>query len=564
MARPKEPWQPYVRDVQSGKVVCGELVRLAVERHQRDLETGVKSHGFRFDRQAAYRPIHFIEQALRHSKGEWAGGPLLLSPWQKFVIASLFGWKNADGSRRYRTGYVEIARKNGKSTLAAAIGLYLMVADGEAGAEVYSAATTRDQADIVWSEARRMAEGASVLKGEIRAYETKHRLIYESAGALFARLSSDANTLDGLNIHGAIIDELHAHADRKLWDVLETGIGSRRNPLILGITTAGQESESLCGTLHTYADQVLRGIIRDDGFFAYVACLDEGDDWADPNVWPKANPNLNVSIYMKTLEAGCQRAKNMRSYQAAFRRLHVNQWMQVRARYIDMDQWDACAEPVDAGALQGQHCYAGLDLASRVDLCALVLVFPPQTDDQYRVLCRFYMPEEQAENRVKARADGVPYPQWVQDQWIQSTPGGGTDYAWIRSDLEYLSELYEIRQLGYDPWNATQLTQEIESEIGVPCVEVRQIWRYMSPPLKELERLLVDRQIAHGGQPVLRWMADNLVVRMDPAGNVVPDRDKSPGKIDGMVALAMALDRCLRREGAPQSSVYERRGVRYV
>ncbi len=552
----------YVSSVLEGRETVGELVRLAVERHARDLAGGA-SRGLYFDEDAAARALSFFA-FLVHSKGEWAGEALELAGWQRFVVGSLFGWKRADGSRRFRSAYVEVARKNGKSTLGAGLGLYCLIADQEPGAEVYSAATTRDQAKIVFDEAERMVKASAPLSRRVTTF--RNNLHIAGTASRFRPLSSDWNTLDGLNIHCAIVDEVHAHPNRELWDVIETSVGARRQPLILAITTAGTEALSVCGTLHDYSRQLLTGALEDDTLFPYVAALDEGDAWNDPSVWVKANPNLGVSVKLESISDQCARAESEPASQNAFRRLRLNQWVGASSRFLDLAEWDACAGELDPRELEtlleGRAGYVGLDLASTIDLAALALVFPPEdSGGKFECLFRIFMPEEAALDPERRRRDRVPYDAWVERGWIHATPGNVIDYAWIRRELEILGDRFSILQVGYDPWNATQFATELEEEAGLSMVPIRQGYASLSNPTKELAKLVRSGGLRHAGHPVLRWMVDNLVTVEDPSGNLKPDRRKSRHKIDGAVALVMALDRALRNEGsADASSIYSSGG----
>ncbi len=540
----------YADSVVSGDVLVGKLVRLACDRHLRDLETG-HERGIQFDEDAAETAIVFFT-FLKHSKGEWAGQSFLLAPWQQFIVGSLFGWMRMDGTRRFRTAYNEMGRKNGKSTLAAGVGLLLAFFDNEPGAEVYAAATKRDQAKIVWGEAKRMVNATAAMKQRIRVLTAN--LSVEAKASKFEPLGADSDSMDGLNVHGVIIDELHAHKNRDMWDVLETATGSRRQPLMFVITTAGYDRHSICWQQHQYASQVLDGVIEDDSYFAYIATVDDGDDWADETVWHKANPNLGVSVKPDDLKLKAERAEAMPAAQNAFRRLHLSQWTQQETRYIDLAKWNECGGDVDRDALTGETCYAGLDLASTTDIAALVLVFP-RPDGEYEMVAEFWIPEDNLIERV--RRDRVPYDVWVNQGYIQATPGNVIDYAFIRDTLNKLSTDFSIAEVAFDRWGATKLSLDLQDD-GFKMVEFGQGFASMSAPTKELTNLILSKKLRHGGNPVMRWMADNLIVKQDPAGNLKPDKSKSIEKIDGMVALVMALDRAVRHGG---ESVYEERGI---
>lgn len=514
--------------------------------------------GFYFDERASVVAVNFFERLLVHSKGEWAGQAFKLADWQRDdIIRPLFGWKREDGTRRYRTAYIEVPRKNGKSTLGAGIGLFLLFADGEPGAEVYSAAADREQAAIVFDEAKAMVEASAPLAQ--RADVFKRAIVCPSSRSTYRVLSADAFTKHGLNAHGVLFDELHAQPNRELWDVLKTATGARRQPLVVAITTAGYDRQSICWEQHEYARQILEGVIEDDSFFAYIAAADQDDDWTDPGVWMKANPNLGVSVKLDYLENECRLARQTPAYQNTFRRLHLNQWTQQETRWLPLEAWDRCAEPpIDVKLLAGAPCYGGLDLASSSDIASLVLVFPPEPgeDEVYVWLPFFWIPQENMVER--ARKDRVSYDAWVRDGLITATEGNVIDYGFIVRDIERLGEQFNIREIAFDRWGAFQVSQSLEGA-GFTMVGFGQGFVSMSPPTKELLRLVLDGKLRHGGNPVLRWMADNMVVSTDPAGNVKPNKAKSREKIDGMVAGIMALDRAVRHAAA--GSVYESRGI---
>lgn len=547
----------YAHDVVEGDIVACRWVHLACERHMRDLVDGPE-RGLRFDADAGQHVIDFF-QFLRHSKGEWAGQTVTLEGWQQFVLWVVFGWRRADGTRRFRTAYQEVARKNGKSTIGAGIGLYLLVADGEPGAEVYTAATKRDQARITHSEATRMVKASPSLRRKIRTF--KDNLHIPGSASKFEPLGRDTDSMDGLNVHAAIVDELHAWKTRDMWDLIDTATGSRRQPLIFAITTAGFDRQSICYQQHEYTEKVLSGVVQDDSFFGIIFTLDDGDDWEDSRNWVKANPNLGVSKKLDDTKRKAQRAKEMPSALNAFLRLELNVWTQSETKWINVDKWGACGKAVDGGGLRGRTGYGGLDLSSTTDISAFLLVFPPQTpDDDYQVLCRFWIPEESM--RVRSKRDRVPYEAWVRQGFIQATPGNVIDYDFILAQIDEDAQAYDLDEVAFDRWGATRIVQGIE-EKGLTCVQFGQGFASMSPPMKELEKLILGGKLAHGNNPVLTWMADNLVAAEDPAGNIKPSKDRSREKIDGMVALIMALDRALRHNSG-KKSVYGQRGIRSI
>jgi len=542
--------------VLAGRQVACKWVRLACQRHTRDLETG-DERGLHFDESAAMVAIAFF-RLLKHSKGEWAGKTMHLEPWQQFIVASLFGWKREDGTRRFRTSYAEIARKNGKSTLAAGIGLFLLLADNEAGAEVYSAATKREQARISHGEATRMAKTSPQIRRMVRVFKDNIHIV--DTASKFEPLGADSNTMDGLNVHGAIIDEVHAHKTRETWDVLETATGSRRQPLMFAITTSGFDRHTLCWTQHEYTEKILSAVIEDDSWFGIIFTLDEGDVWEDEVNWIKSNPNLGVCKKLDDMRRKAGRAKEMPAALNAFLRLELDIWTQAETKWVNIDHWTQCGAMVDAEGLRGRTCYAGLDLSSNTDVSALDLVFPPQAEgDDYQVLCRFWIPEESMQERV--HNDRVPYDAWVRQGYVTATPGNVIDYGYILAQIDEDMQAYDVQELAFDRWGATKIQTDL-MELGGEefLVQFGQGFASMSAPMKELEKLILGHKLAHGNNPVLTWMADNLVARQDPAGNIKPDKDKSREKIDGVVALIMALDRALRHE-PKRRSVYEDRGL---
>lgn len=513
---------------------------------------------FYFDEIAAKAAVAFFEFYLRHSKGEWAGRPFLLEEWQKEdIIKPLFGWKReCDGTRQYRTAYIEVPRKNGKSCLSAGIAVYLLFADDEPGAEVFSAAGDRDQANIVFSEAQRMVESSPTLARKAQVY--RRSIIVPSTRSAYRVLSADAYTKHGLNAHGVVFDELHVQPNRDLWDVLTTSTGARRQPLVVAITTAGYDRESICWEIHEYGRQILEGIIEDPSFFTYIAAAEQEDDWLSEEIWAKANPNLGVSVKLDYLRSEARKAQLTPAYQNTFRRLHLNQWTQQETRWLPLDRWDACDAPINAKLLEGSPCYGGLDLASSSDIASFVLVFPsePGENERYALLPFFWIPEENMIER--ARKDRVPYDAWVRDGLINATVGNVIDYAFIVQAIEELGERYDIREITFDRWGAFQVSQALEGA-GFEMVGFGQGFASMANPTKELLRLVLDGRLAHGGHRVLRWMADNMVVSTDAAGNVKPNKAKSREKIDGIVAGIMGLDRAMRHVEA--GSVYEERGL---
>lgn len=534
---PVGPIETYARDVASGKVIAGKLVRQACERHLRDLAEGA-ARGLKFDADAAQAAIDFFS-LLKHSKGKWAGEQFELSPWQKFAIGCVFGWKRRDGTRRFRVAHIEVARKNGKTTLAAGVALLLLTIDRESGAEVYCVATKRDQAKLTHEDAEKMVKASPSLRRSVQVF--KNNLSVASSNSKLVPLGADGDTLDGLNVSGAIMDELHAWKKRSLWDVIETATGARDQPLTLITTTAGYNKHSIWWERRDLACKVLDGVFQDDELFALIYTLDDDDDWTDEKVWGKGNPNLGVTVKVEEIRKRVEEAKQTPGKQNAVRRLRLNQPTEQASRWLDMEKWDACGVvKVAASSLLGRRCWGGLDLASTIDIAALVLAFPWDDETGFDLLPFFWIPKERIHHRVET--DRVPYDRWVDEGWIIATPGNVIDYAFIRAFVLKVAEDYQLVDLGYDPWNATQLALQLQDD-GIEVVQFRQGFASLSEPSKELEKLVVSGKLRHGGNPVLRWMASNVSVKQDPAGNLKPDKSTSTEKIDGIVGSIIAIGR---------------------
>jgi phage terminase large subunit-like protein len=516
---------------------------------------------FWFDETAADMAVAFFERFLVHIEGEWAGEPFILLPWQRDeIIRPLFGWKRGDGTRKYRYAYIEIPRKNGKSTLAAGIALYLTFADEEPGAKVFGCAGDREQAAVVFETAKAMVEESPKLLERCDLF--RRSMVVPASRSVYQVLSAEAYSKHGKNTHGVIFDEFHVQQDRELWDTMTTSTGARRQPLVVAITTAGYDRESICWEQHEYARKVLEGVIEDPSFFAYIRAAGDDEDWLDEEVWKRCNPSLGVTVKLDYLRAEANRARQVPAYQNTFRRLHLNQWTSQQTRWLPMEAWEQCAHPVDPEAMGARQAYGGLDLASAIDVAAFSLAFePPDLPEggdpgPIPTLHWFWIPEENLIER--ARRDRVPYDAWVRDKWITATPGNVIDYEWIIRDITQLGQQFNIQEIAFDRWGAFQISQRLEGA-GFTMVAFGQGFVSMSAPTKELLRLTVDHKLAHGGNPVLRWMADNLVVTQDAAGNVKPDKKKSREKIDGVVSTIMAIDRLSRHGGT--ESVYETRGL---
>lgn len=480
----------------------------------------------------------FFLRYLRHSKGQWAGQPFELLPWQwTDVVQPLFGWLRADGTRRFRRAYIEIPKKNGKSTLSSGIALYLLCADQEPGAEIYCAAADREQAGIVFREAANCVESSPQLSARLEVVRSTKRIVYPAKNAYLAALSSEVGTKEGLNIHGLIFDELHAQKSRELWDCLRYGFAARRQPLLVAITTAGYDKHSICWEQHEYARGVLDGTIEDDACFAYIRAADPEDDWADEKTWFKANPSLGDTISLDSFRDDFREAQQSPAQENAFRRYRLNQWTEQDVRWLQLSAWDAC--PSEPAAPPARECFAGLDLSSTTDLTALALLFPPSAESPlWLARMRFWVPQDSA--RKREQSDRVPYTQWIRAEHIVATPGNVVDYDRVREDILELAQQHQIARIAIDRWNATQIATQLAGE-GLAVEFMGQGFRSLSAPTKQLEQLVLARQLNHQAHPVLRWNVGNLAVEIDAAGNIKPSKKRSTERIDGAVALVMAI-----------------------
>ena len=512
-----------------------------------------------YDKAAADYAVGFIE-CLCHTKGTWAGKPFDLIDWQERIIRDIFGILKPNGYRQFNTAYIEIGKKNGKSELAAAVALLLCCGDGEERAEVYGCAADRQQASIVFEVAADMVRMCPALGKRVKILASQKRMVYLPTNSFYQVLSAEAYSKHGFNIHGVVFDELHTQPNRKLFDVMTKGSGdARMQPLYFLITTAGTDTQSICYETHQKAKDILEGRKIDPTFYPVIYGAKEDEAWTDPEVWKRSNPSLGITVGIDKVQAACDSARQNPAEENSFRQLRLNQWVKQSVRWMPMDKWDACAIPVDAEALTGRVCYGGLDLSSTMDITAFVLVFPPTEEDEpFAVLPYFWIPEENIDLRV--RRDHVPYDVWEKQGFLMTTEGNVVHYGFIEAFIEKLGEKYNIREIAFDRWGAVQMVQNLEG-MGFTVVPFGQGFKDMSPPTKELMKLTLEKKIAHGGHPVMRWMADNIFIRTDPAGNIKADKEKSTEKIDGVIALIMALDRAIRCGNDTSESVYESRGV---
>ncbi|HEV7522153.1 MAG TPA: terminase TerL endonuclease subunit [Candidatus Angelobacter sp.] len=576
----------YCSDILSGRVLAGRGVRLAVDRFLWDLVEGrTRKEPIYFDQNAAAYIIEFFENFLCLAEGEHDGQPFILQPWQQFILANLFGWMGADGFRRFRTAYIEIGKGNGKSPLAGGVGMFGLVADDEPGAQVYSAATTKEQAAILFLDAVNMVDKSPHLRSRVEKHGGKkvNNLSLKGTNSFFRPVSSEKRGLDGKRVHIALIDELHEHASGIVVRKMRAGTKGRRQALIFEITNSGYDRHTVCYEHHEYSLKVLEGIIENDSWFAYVCMLDpcdkcraegkdqpnakcdECDKWTDEKVWIKANPNLGVSIHLKYLREQVAEALGMPSQQNICMRLNFCAWTEQSVRWMPMDLWDACSGPaIDVNNLEsvleqmvpkhlaGKRCYGGLDLASTSDLAPLSLIFP---DDGNAILCFCWIPKDNI--RIRSERDRVPYDLWAQQGLLIPTAGNEIDYDIIHRDIKLLGEKYDIKEIGFDRWNAIQLAAQLTTD-GFEMVPVSQKMDGMAGPTKNTLSKVRSRKILHFGNPLLRFAASNVATTQDPDGNERPDKEKSTEKIDPMVALIMANGRAMvHPEGG---SVYDERG----
>lgn len=526
---------------------------MACERHLDDLEHGPE-RGLSWRPWEADRAINFFPEVLKLAEGEHAGQPFNLQPWQVFIVGSLFGWYGADGYRRYRNAYVEIGKGNGKTPLAGGIGLYMMLADGEEGAQCFAAATMRDQADLMFQDAVKMVDASPALSARVlKSGKAKvYNLTHVPTRSYFRPVSSEAKGLDGKRVHYAAIDELHEHKDRTVDQKMRAGTKGRRQALILRITNSGYDRETICWEQHNYSTKVLEGIMPNDTWFAYVCGLDKDDDWRDERVWRKVNPNLDVSVTTKYLRERVLEAEGMPSTENEVKRFNFCIWTEHADRWMEMEKWDLCDESLPD--LSYQTCYGGLDLSLDYDTSALALVFPPtKVREKWAVLMHYWIPADQM--RLRGRRDHAPYDVWVREGYITATPGEVVDHDWIERDLRELRKKYDIREVAYDRHLAAQLVQHLMDE-KLEMVLFAQGAPSMNSPIRTIEKLTVGRQVIHGGNPVLRWNASNAVLVQDSNANVKFEKAIKTGRIDGVVAYAMALGRATWNDD-PGPSIYE-------
>ncbi len=556
----------YAEDVCSGKIPAGSKVVSACRRHLDDIKASDSAEfGFYYDRQAAQRVLAFAKLCL-HYKGPLAGQSFKPDPFQAFILCSVIGWKRKDtDTRRFRIAYVEMGRKNAKTYLAAVLALYLLALDGEAGAEIYSAATKMKQAKIVWDMAEKIAKRSPALRNKFR---TRYSAIeFERTDSLFEPLPADSDKLDGLNPHAGIVDEFHAWPHRGLWDQLEDGMGAREQPLIFTITTAGHDKNGICFQVRTHCLNVLElEGYEDDEVFVYIASpddedIDDPEAWKEERVWAKANPALGTAKKLEFMQAQVDRAVQMPSKENTVKTKQLNIWTAGEIKWLDVARFEDCGRakisyPDAWESLEGRECYTGLDLSAKIDFTAAAHLFPPtEKGEHWNILLRLWVPEATAELREKR--DRIPLRKWVQEGYVQLTEGEVVDYDQVEADLKADGDRFRIKEIGFDPWNAGATATHLDVE-GFNMIQMRQGFATMAHPTKEFEVMVMRREFEHFGNPALCWMAKNAQVVRDSNDNLRPGKNRSADRIDGVVATIMALGRAL--VGADTESVYEKRG----
>ena len=566
----------YCQDVLDGRIPACKWTKAACQRQLDDLDRQKSDDGFPyvFNGDKASEVIDFIER-MPHVKGEWAsrGEKLALHPSQKFRISTIFGWVHVEtGNRRFIQVYIEEARKNGKSAETAAVANFMMTADKEEGAEIWSAATTRDQAAIVFKLSRAMARKASGYARHYGVAVHMRAMSVDHTNSTYQALSADAHTLDGLNPHFASLDEVHAAKTRSVYDVLESALGSRAQPLLWLITTAGFDRSGICYEIRTYLTRILNTTLHkhdglgyevagssavDDTFFGIIYTIDDDDDYMDEACWIKANPLLDVSVKSEDIARMCKKASEMPSALNNFLTKRLNIWVNAATAWMDMRAWDSCAEPLDIEDFEGEECIIGIDLASRKDIAAVVRVFRREIEgeDHYYVKPRFYLPEETIDTSPNSQYSG-----WVRSGDLLVTAGNTIDFDEIEDDFLDDDEYFDIIETGVDPHQATQFMTRMMKK-GVDITEVRPLVLNFSEPMKEVEALVLQGRLHHDGNPCMSWCVANTEAAPDKKDNIYPRKSTDANKIDGLVALLMAINLWMRHSGRTES-VYESRGIR--
>ena len=522
-----------------------------------------KKSKYIYDEKKATRAVKFIETFVTFTKGDYAGKPFILEKWQKEkIIKPLFGWVDKNGLRKYRTAYIEIPRKNGKSNLSAAIALYMLFADGEKGAEVISAAADRNQANIVFSIAKQMVLNNKELSSRARVY--RNAISLEDKGSYYKSISSESSTAHGMNLSCAIFDEIHAQRDRELWDVVNTSTAARSQPLVIGITTAGFDKQSICYELNQYALKVRDGIIDDPTFLPVIYRAEPNDDYSSEDTWKKANPSFNSIIKKDYLAQQYKKALNTPSYFNTFLRLHLNVWTNSESAFISDSEWQKCnLAPIDLKRLEGRDCFGGLDLSSTRDLTCLTLIFPdPDNNDYFDIVPFIFVPSAKVEQR--SGGDGVCYRTWQDQNYIITTEGNVQDYTFLEKKFLELAEKFNIVSCAFDRWNSSQTIINLMSENCTKFSPIGMGYLSQNAPTKFFESLVLDKKINHGGHPVLRWCMSNVIIDEDAAGNIKLSKKKAKDKIDPIAATIMALAEYMNNDSENNDSIYNDRGLVFI
>jgi len=514
-----------------------------------------KSKDYYFDHEAGQRVIDFCESLCTHVKGKKARQPLLLEDWQKTFLRRLFGWRHkTTGLRRYRQALLEVPRKNGKTTLAAVVGLYMLLCDNEQGGECYLASTTRDQSGILYDIISGMVRQQKALSSRLKILDSRKRLVYQKTNSFLCAIAAEAGAQHGNNASCIVYDELHAAKTRELYDVLQTSTGAREQPLFLITSTSGWDRHSIMFEIHNYACQVRDGVIDDPTFLPAIYSADEKEDWTDKKTWQKANPNYDVSISHDYLEKECKRAQELPAYENTFRCLHLCQWVEQQTRWLPLSHWQQCQGELPD--LSNVPCYGGLDLSNTRDLSSFSLVWP--LDGNVYVKTWSWMPKENARERIKT--DRVPYDIWAKEGHVIQTDGNVIDYRSILETIRNLATEYDVRTIAYDRYNACPVVLELQAE-GLDMVAFGQGYVSMSAPSKELEKRILEHTIIHDGNPLMTWAVSNVSCATDPAANIKPVKPehKDSKRIDPVVATVMALGMVLAQ--GEQVNVYDTRGL---
>lgn len=530
----------YINDVLNDEVPACKYVKQACQRQMDDLERFADGTVYTFSAEIANRVCSFIE-LLPHVKGPKAGEPILLEPWQIFIVTTVFGWVKPDGNRRFRRVYIEVPRGNGKSALSSAIGLYMLAADSEGGAEIYSFATTRDQAKIVFGDAQNMVRKQSGLRSKFGVAVGARSIHVLQTASKFEALSSEGSTLDGLNTHLGIIDELHAHKTRAVYDVVETSIGKRSQSMLWIITTAGSNRAGICYEVRGFVGKILQGASTDESQFGIIYGIDATDDWTSPEALIKANPNYGISVMPDVIKSLQEKAMDIKSASNNFKTKHLNEWVNADVAWMDMRKWDAGAViDLNQNDFVGQDCFIGVDLASKVDLAVIMLLF--EKEGMYYVFGEYFLPRETVD-----KGENSQYAGWELEGRLTTTPGGIIDFAVIEQKILEICKKFNVIEIAYDPFQATQMVMRLANE-GLNMVEVRPTVLNFSEPMKQVEALVIDGKLKHNSDPILTWNISNTVCHVDAKDNIYPRKDRVDNKIDGVVALIMAMNRQLAHQ----------------